>query len=411
MHSATQNQDPLLGFMLRGYVIEALIGEGSAARVYRARCPITDEVVAIKLMPNSGSAARVERMRREALALSRIQHPNVVHLHDFGTTQDGWTYLIMELVPGVTLGSIIQQHAPLSPRSFWELGRQLAEGLAAAHESGVVHRDLKPSNVLVVGQGSSSLVRLVDFGLVRAASEDRRLTANQVLLGTPLYMAPEQMLNPHEVTPSSDLYSLGVIYYEMLSGRAPFVGTLLGVLEQHQQEAPRPLESRGGFETLCFALLEKSPADRPRDARTVVQILDEIWDHARGRRGSRVIDPGDPAALETVVFAADAEVTLPPEDEQWSPTLIDHDTRASLLGTLEEVPIESFGTRILLEEDFAPKVLPIEPPAEEAVRVETRVLVPLIQPPMQQASAHVRTALSVVFLVLTVLLGWALQRP
>lgn len=383
--------------MLRGYVIEALLGEGSAARVYRGRCPITDEVVAIKLIASGAKPERAERLRREEQALDRIHHPNVVRVHEFGITTDGSAYLIMELVPGITLGQLIRERAPLSPRTFWELARQLAEGLQAAHEAGVIHRDLKPSNVLVAGSGSAAVVRLVDFGLVRALSGERRLTENQVLLGTPLYMAPEQLLNPRGATQSSDLYALGAVYYEMLTGRTPFSGTLMDVLEQHQAQRPRPLNPSTVFDPLVYALLEKSPADRPASAAAVVEALDAIWERAGGLR-----------AASAVSFAADAEPTVSAVRTE-PRTVVDQETQASLLGTLDLPRPAPLATRILVEEDFVRPELEEELPTDD-LPSSPEIQVTWQQPdhPMRRAQAAVTTALFLILAALAVALGVAL---
>ncbi|MFO0725974.1 MAG: serine/threonine-protein kinase [Myxococcota bacterium] len=382
IETVVRERDAMLESQVGDYILEALIGEGSAAKVYRARSLSTGQLSAIKLLSREVGAnhALVERMRREAEALGRIEHPNVVRTYEFGRTPEGRPYLVMELIRGVTLSSIIAEDAPLPRRRFAELARQMAAGLWAAHESGIVHRDLKPSNVLVSSSNTAMpRVKLVDFGLVRGlggsnlGATDRSLTDHHALLGTPLYMAPEQLMNPREAKPTSDLYALGVIFYEMLSGKVPFDGPIMSVFEQHFRAAPPPLTTRTGFEALVFALLQKSPMDRPPSAEAVVDALDVLAEPtgeitrvaAHDEEPTGRLEPARHLLMgdeETTGAAEPRAESLPPlsfegpTDGSFNaldPTMVDRETDASMQATSVGVHREELkGTRILVEEDF-----------------------------------------------------------
>lgn len=375
-------RDPLIGSKIGDHVLDGLIGEGSAARVYRARSTTTGELSAIKILSREVGANHdlVERMRREAEALARIEHPNVVRTFDFGSTAEGRPYLVMELIRGRTLSTLIAEEAPFQRRTFAELARQMAAGLAAAHAAGIVHRDLKPSNVLVTSTAGGSLprVKLVDFGLVRglgaALGADRALTDHHALLGTPLYMAPEQLMNPRDAQPTSDLYALGVIFYEMLSGRVPFDGPMMSVFEQHFRADPPPIPTRTGFEALAFTLLQKSPSDRPPSAEAVVDAIDVLAEPtgeitrvaARDEEPTGRVAPAKELMGDEETTGSDFPVMkggmLPfsegPTEGSFNfhdPTIVDRETEASLLATSAGISREALqGTRILVEEDFAP---------------------------------------------------------
>ncbi len=266
--------DPLVGTVLHGYQIQALLGAGAVARVYRARHLVLEHQYAVKVLYGASATherAR-ERLRREAQALSWLRHPNIVSVVDFGTTPRGFPFLTMELVEGRTLRQVIKTEAPLSATQAAGIARQIAEALAYAHQRGVVHRDVKPSNVMLDPRGH---VKVLDFGIARIhASDGIRLTVTDALLGTPRYMAPEQITGASDVGPTADLYALGVIMYEMLSGRVPFHGSTIEVVQRQLTEAPHPLESRTGLEPLVARLLEKQPELRPSSGADVVAAID-----------------------------------------------------------------------------------------------------------------------------------------
>jgi serine/threonine protein kinase len=202
-----------------------LIGIGGMGRVYKARQPSLDRLVALKVLPGDKAdhPEWIERFTREARALARLNHPNIVRVHDFGTaTIAGHTqpYLMMEFVDGVNLRQAMQAGA-LSAREALAIVPKLCDALHYAHEHDVLHRDIKPENVLIDSEGR---VKLVDFGLAKLRDEAQAaftLTQSGAKLGTIAYMAPEQIEKPGDVDHRADIYSLGVVFYEMLTGELP----------------------------------------------------------------------------------------------------------------------------------------------------------------------------------------------
>jgi serine/threonine-protein kinase len=273
--------DPLVGKTLDDkYRLEARLGVGGMGTVYRARHLLIDRTVAVKVLSQrfvEDDAAQM-RFRREAKAAGRLQHPNAVAVTDFGQTADGYVYIVMELLEGRTLREILAKEAPLDTARSVALMLQAAAAVAAAHEAGIIHRDLKPANIFVVQNAEiPSVVKVLDFGIAKLAAETleeedaHTLTQVGAMIGTPRYMSPEQC-DGAELTPAADVYSLGVILYEMLTGLVPFSGsTPLAIAMKHTSELPRPPREvipsiPEGLEAIVLHALEKSPADRPADA-------------------------------------------------------------------------------------------------------------------------------------------------
>ncbi|MCA9649814.1 MAG: protein kinase [Myxococcales bacterium] len=253
------------------YEIQALLGTGGMGSVYRVRDTKLDEVVALKLLTLHGEHA-VERFVAEVRLARRVTHPNVARTHDFG--EDGrLRFLTMEHVPGTTLERIIEERAPLPTAAVVRLGAQIADGLAAAHEAGVVHRDLKPANVLV---DEHERVAITDFGIARAVGRDGG-TQTGALLGTPYYMAPEQVMG-RPADERSDLYALGVILYELATGARPFPSeTPMGAALARLQACPidprahHPVDP--GLSSVIMRCLAREPQGRPASAALLRQAL------------------------------------------------------------------------------------------------------------------------------------------
>lgn len=272
--------DPLIGHTLDDkYKLEERLGTGGMGTVYRARHVLIDRAVAIKVLHHrffEDESART-RFRREAKAAGRLQHQNAVTVTDFGETDDGYLYIVMELLIGRTLRDVLAKEAPLDPARAVSLMLQVSDAVAAAHEAGIIHRDLKPANIFIVQRADvPSVVKVLDFGIAKLAADsldedDPTLTLFGAMIGTPRYMSPEQC-DGVELTPASDVYSLGVILYEMLTGTVPFSGsTPLAIAMRHASEQPRsPREIVASIpedlERVVLRALEKLPEDRPTNA-------------------------------------------------------------------------------------------------------------------------------------------------
>ena len=282
--------DPLLGMELEHFVIDALIGEGAMGRVYRAHHrTLVGKQYAVKVLIGDLASAQSMRMRfvNEAKSAGRLSHPNVVSVVDFGRSEGGLIYLVMELVDGSSLANLIDE-GPLDPERVAKLARGVAEGLRHAHELGLVHRDLKPENVIVVQTPEGELPRVVDFGI--AVSIDRgdlRLTSTGMAMGTPAYVAPEQV-STNELDARADQYSLGVTIFEALTGGIlPFVGDPMDVVTAKvANEAPRLAERMPegvalppGLARIVEKMIARSPKQRYRDLGEVVAALDQWLQH------------------------------------------------------------------------------------------------------------------------------------
>ena len=279
MASSALEEVPLsAGSSLAAYVLTGrILGRGGFGTVYEARHAQLDRPVAIKVQGDVGQGANV-RLLDEARLIAKLRHPNIVDVFDVGALADGRVYFVMELLEGATL----EQHLAIHPRlvlgAALPILHELARALDAIHAKGFAHRDVKPSNVMLLRDEDGSLrVKLLDFGIAKALSEQHggNMASEAKLIGTPAYMSPEQcLLEP--VGPASDIYSLGVISYRMLTGRRPFDGNAVDVYHAHVHTAP-PLPSLSGIDAQTdapiLAMLAKSPAARPRSAIAAIAAL------------------------------------------------------------------------------------------------------------------------------------------
>ncbi|MEJ7597047.1 MAG: serine/threonine-protein kinase [Kofleriaceae bacterium] len=267
-HGGRDNEyDRLVGQTLDGrYHVLKKIGEGGMGVVFSARHAVIERPLAIKVLKREvmRDTATIKRFVQEAKAASRIGHPNIVDVTDFGTTPDGMTYSVMEFVNGHTLGAAIRASAPFPfPRAI-KIATQIARALGAAHDKGIVHRDLKPENVFLVDRdGRTDFIKIVDFGIAKVMPVEGhdpnapRLTRAGSVFGTPEYMAPEQAAGRNDTDGRVDIYALGVILYEMITGRVPHRGDSM-------------------VRTLAMQMLD--PVEPPSKVRPDVGITQELED-------------------------------------------------------------------------------------------------------------------------------------
>lgn len=258
--------------------IDREIGRGGMAVVYLAHDNHLSRYVAIKVLsPDVSHAVGVERFQREIAMMAKLVHPGIVALFDSGEA-GGQLYYVMPFVAGETLRARLTRERRMPLEDAAALGADVAEALAFAHGSGIVHRDVKPENIFTVG----GRPLLADFGIARIAGEGdgggTDLTTAGMILGTISYMSPEQASGESGIDGRSDLYSLGCVLYELLTGAPPFIGAPMAVLAKHLTEPPRPLNDHGirvspALETLIMRLLAKDPATRPKSAGDVARAL------------------------------------------------------------------------------------------------------------------------------------------
>lgn len=272
-HEDTNEEIDLRGEVISGkYKIEEKLGEGGMGSVYQAYDMLMKRNVAIKLLHQDRNVSNETWMRfqQEAQATSTLDHPGIVRIHDFNVSEEHGPYLVMDLIDGVPLSLLIARRSVLPPNYVAEIISQVADALEHAHQKGIVHRDLKPSNILIVNDGAATPhARVVDFGIAKLQNEngdDLKLTKTGEVFGSPLYMSPEQCTGK-PIGPRSDIYSLGCVMYEALSGQPPFKGkNFAETVLKHTQEPPKPLAAElktpSPLKKIMMCALEKRPEDR-----------------------------------------------------------------------------------------------------------------------------------------------------
>lgn len=295
--SEQTTEDPLLGRLLDGkYQIETRIGVGGMATVYLARRKHIGDRVAVKVLNTGAPLGEVDlqRFELEARIAAKIKHPNIVSVFDFGSTSDGLMYLVMELLEGSSLEKELEQKGRLELDRALELIQPICEAVNAAHAEGLIHRDLKPSNILLHRlKDGSEIVKVVDFGVAKLTNINdtaykERLTKTGYLVGTPHYMSPEQ-IREQDVSLQCDIYSLGVIIYEMLTGQLPFnAENVIDLLLAHIETPAKPMRSiqpdiPEGVDEAVLRSLEKDPNKRQQSAR---ELFQQIYAGMRGEHYS-----------------------------------------------------------------------------------------------------------------------------
>ncbi|MDX1893258.1 protein kinase domain-containing protein [Mycolicibacterium sp. 050158] len=338
----SQRSDPLVGIVLdRRYRVDAMIATGGMSSVYRGLDLRLDRPVACKVMDSryAGDRQFLERFQREARAVARLKDPGLVAVYDQGL--DGQhPFLVMELVEGGTLRELLRERGPMPPHAVAAVLAPILGGLAAAHRAGLVHRDVKPENVLISDDGE---VKIADFGLVRAVAE-AKITSTSVILGTAAYLSPEQV-GTGDAGPGSDVYAVGVLAYELLTGTTPFTGdsALAVAYRRMDNDVPPPSAAIAGvprqFDDLVARATRRRPEDRYADA----------------------------AAMATALQAAVDELGLPPFRVP------------APRNSAQHVAAEQYRSRVLDEDDrdttqttAAPPSPPLLPPRPNSTREMTR---------------------------------------
>ena len=308
------------------YALEALVGSGGMADVYRAKDQLLERTVAVKILHQQyeNDTEFITRFQREAKAAARITHPNIVNVYDVGVAE-GRHYIVMEYVPGRTLKERIKEEGPVPVPQALQIARQIAGALAQAHANNLVHCDIKPHNILVMPDGN---VKVADFGIARAVTEST-MTYNDNIMGSVHYFSPEQARGTM-ITPKSDVYSLGVLLYEMLSGRIPFDGnTAVSIARKHLEEDPQPLHMIAPgippvVEALVTRMMAKDPAQRP-DSSMLVQDIVRAEQMMRSDTealpafdpdATRVLTPVEAQEIGALAEAEEEEDAVPQEGEE-----------------------------------------------------------------------------------------------
>jgi serine/threonine-protein kinase len=357
---------PMIGKELGNYVVRSLLGEGGMGAVFAGEHRFLGDKVAIKVLHGSfaNNENVTERFFREAKSTREIKHPGVISIIDFGKDTDGSLYLVMELLEGQSLQQALM--APFAEATTRDIGAQIADALAAAHAKGIVHRDLKPDNVFLTHER----VKILDFGIAKVMTSAAG-TKTGSLLGTPMFMAPEQAKAAKVIGPPVDIYALGAILYNMVCGRPPFEGDLTQLLTAHLFEQPVKPSERGfeitpELETLIMQCLEKEPEARP-------QKMMEVRDALTGTTGvAYKSEPGafrSPTAQQSAISGSQPGTVRSPTAARPAATASRSSVGSSQAGTAPTLG-QAMGTQSTLAAAAAEKVdAPVLPAKKNPLKI------------------------------------------
>jgi serine/threonine protein kinase len=370
----TDGEDRLIGQVLAGkYRIDEKIDEGGMGCVYRATHVLMEKTVAVKVLHPALAADDkiVARFTREAKAASRISHPHAINVTDFGESENGIVYLVMEYLRGRTLKDIVRSEGPMPLARVVEIVRQVSGALEAAHAEGVVHRDLKSDNIMLEeAAGGGDWAKVLDFGIAKIQQTaqsvhetDPGLTSPNLIIGTPQYMSPEQCSQASGIDARSDLYSFGVIVYEMLAGHVPFSGeSPTAIMMKHLQEPPPSiLEERGDLPASVGLVIARALAKRPEDR---YQKAGELYD---ALNTAATEEPG-PSTLSVTPAVETGRILVPTgSNEPARTTLGERDDEATVVSADHARPST---------DELPPPVAPV--PVEHTGFSPWRIAVPAV---------------------------------
>jgi tRNA A-37 threonylcarbamoyl transferase component Bud32 len=321
-----RQQVEMIGREIAGrFRILALLGEGGMGAVYRGEQMSLKRAVAVKLLRPELSANQMllRRFSAEAAAVAKLDHPNTVKVYDFGQDTDGSLFIAMELIEGQPLRAVIGAAGPLPPARAFNIAIQVAASLVDAHASQIVHRDLKPDNVMLIDKGKQrDIVRVLDFGIAKLRDDSRAtqqaMTQAGDMLGTPQYMAPEQ-IKGEAIDGRTDIYALGCMIYEMVTARLPFEApSIMAMLSKHLIEMPLPpsqrrpdLQISPAIDQVVMAALHKDPAARPANMEHYADLLARVLSTLPQDPTVQLHHGGTPAPMPVVATPAGPTAPLP----------------------------------------------------------------------------------------------------
>jgi eukaryotic-like serine/threonine-protein kinase len=382
-----EGSDPLIGQTLAGrYKIVRKIGEGGMGIVYEAVHVIIEKRVALKVLREDFSHREdvVERFRQEAKSASRIGHEHIVDISDFGITPGGAHFFVMEFLQGNDLADELERRGPLPTRRAIEIVLQCCKALGAAHAKGIVHRDMKPENIYLLSRDTGEdFVKIVDFGIAKmseidetgASTPGRRLTRTGMIFGTPEYMSPEHAAGK-ELDHRVDIYALGIILYELLTGRVPFLGdTFMGILSQHMFESLPPLtavhpgcSAPPELERLIQHAVAKSADERPQTMDAFAQELIRVRDQATSPLSSSLPPPGTITHVDRVPYAPTVASSRPPRlDAPRPPAMFVEDEPIARPSARTPLLLMGFGVLLVIAAAAMMVVFRRSPPAQAVV--------------------------------------------
>ncbi|MBK9142925.1 MAG: serine/threonine protein kinase [Candidatus Melainabacteria bacterium] len=323
--------DLLVGTFLKDrYFVLSILGKGGMSLVYRAKDMHTGKIVALKALRTQGMGDEVlvKRFRLEAEVLHRLNHPRIVSVHDYGTSKHGQPFFVMDYLIGVSLNQVLKREGALKPERFQDIFVQVAAAIAHAHKHGAIHRDIKPGNIMLVEMGDTrDYVKIVDFGIAKLAEDAAKLTRMGEVWGSPIYMSPEQGMGT-TIDARTDIYSLGVVMYESLTGEVPFLGrNYVETMTMQISEPPAPfsdvcpeLKIPAALEMIVFRALQKSPDERYQSMNEMKSDLERALNTANlfcpddrpESTGSRPVWGFMKKKVEEIQVAAPADTILEP---------------------------------------------------------------------------------------------------